>query len=266
MVLKRIITGICMGIIVGIAIWLGNPLFLLVACIAAALAVFEFYRIARHENVQPLVYPGIFFTVLLVLQSISPFPQTLPVLFVLLVVLPLVWVLFKHDKDSTFINVAWTILGALYTGWMISFYVNIRELRDGMGWTFLVLTCTAMCDVFAYAVGSWLGKHPLASSVSPGKTVEGAIGGIAGSMLFAVLLGTFFKLPLNHVGMILAGIVIGVFAEIGDLVESLLKRNMKAKDSGTILPGHGGLLDRIDSHLLVSPVAYFLILLITKQG
>lgn len=266
MLLKRIITGISIGIIVGIVIWLGNPLFFLVACVAAALAVFEFYRIARQENVQPLVYPGIFLAILFVLQSISPLPQTLPVLFALLVVLPLVWVLFKHDKDSTFINVAWTILGVLYTGWMLSFYVNIRNLPDGMGWTFLVLTCTAMCDVCAYAVGSRLGKHPLASSVSPGKTVEGAIGGIAGSILFAVLLGTFFNLPLNYIGMILAGIIIGVFAEIGDLVESLLKRNMKAKDAGNILPGHGGLLDRIDSHLLIGPVAYFLILLITKQG
>ena len=266
MAVKKIITGVSIGLIAGIIIWLGDPWFSLVACAAAVVAVFEFYRIAKHQNIQPLIYPGIFFTILFVLQYHSPVPQTLAVLFALLVVLPLVWVLFKHDKDSTFINVAWTIMGVLYTGYMLSFYINIRNLPNGMAWAFLVLTCTAMCDVFAYAIGSRLGKHALLSSVSPGKTIEGALGGIAGSILFAVLLGILFNLPLNYPGMVLAGIIIGVFAEIGDLVESLLKRNMQAKDAGNILPGHGGMLDRIDSHLLVGPVAYFLILLITKQG
>jgi len=266
MVLKRIITGLALGVFAGVIIWLGDPWFTIAICLASALATFEFYRIVRYEHIQPLVFPGIFFSILFVLQVHSPFPETCALLFVLIILLPLIWMLFKQEKDNAFINVGWTIMGILYIGWLLSFYINTRNLENGMGWTFLILTCTALCDVFAYAVGSRLGKHALASSVSPGKTVEGSLGGMAASIIFAVLISILFKLPLSYWQMVLAGIIIGVFAQIGDLVESLLKRNMKTKDAGNILPGHGGILDRIDSHLLISPVAYFLILFISKQG
>jgi phosphatidate cytidylyltransferase len=266
MVLKRIITGVSIGVLAGVIIWLGDPWFTIAVCLFSALATFEFYRIVRYEHIQPLVYPGIFFSVLFALQVHSPVPHTCELLFALIILLPLIWMLFKQEKDNAFINVAWTIMGILYIGWLISFYVNIRNLENGMGWAFLVLACTAFCDVFAYAVGSIMGKHPLASSVSPGKTVEGSVGGMAAAIICAVIISIIFKLPLNYWQMVLAGIIIGFFAQTGDLVESLLKRNMKTKDAGNILPGHGGLLDRIDSHLLIAPVAYFLILLISKQG
>ncbi len=266
MVLKRIITGVALGIFAGVIIWLGDPWFTVAVCIAAAFGTFEFYRIVRYEKVQPLVYPGIFFSILFALQVHSPIPHTCELLFALIIVLPLIWMLFKQEKDNAFINVSWTIMGVLYVGWLMSFYVNIRNLQNGVGWAFLVLGCTALCDVFAYAVGSRLGKHALVSSVSPGKTVEGAVGGLAASIIFAVIVGVMFNLPLNLWQLALAGLIVGFFAEIGDLIESLLKRNMKAKDAGNILPGHGGILDRIDSHLLIAPIAYFLILLITKQG
>ena len=98
------------------------------------------------------------------------------------------------------------------------------------------LSCTAFCDVFAYAVGSTIGKHALAASVSPGKTWEGSIGGLAASIIFAVIACVCFQLPLNYWQMIVAGIIIGIFAQLGDLVESLLKRNMKAKDAGNFYP------------------------------
>jgi phosphatidate cytidylyltransferase len=118
----------------------------------------------------------------------------------------------------------------------------------------------------ASAVGSKIGKHALASSVSPGKTWEGSAGGLAASIIFAVVVSVCFNLPINYWQMIVAGVVIGILSQLGDLVESLLKRNMKTKDAGSLLPGHGGILDRIDSHLLVAPVAYYLILLATNQG
>ena len=135
-----------------------------------------------------------------------------------------------------------------------------------MGWVFLVLSCTALSDVFAYIVGSNFGKHALASSISPGKTWEGAAGGLAAAIVTSIFLSLLFNLPMNYWQMVLAGIIVGIFSLIGDLVESLLKRNMKAKDTGRLLPGHGGVLDRIDSHLLIAPVAYYLIILINNQG
>ena len=249
----------------GIIIWLGDPWLTIAGCIISGLAAFEFYRIVKHENIQPLTYPGILFSILFVLHSHASYPHAQALLLAIIVIFLLIWVLFKQNRDNAFISVAWTITGILYTGFLLSFYISMRNLTDGMGWVFLVLTSTALCDVAAYAFGSWLGKHPLAPSISPAKTIEGAIAGLIVSILFATALGIFFKLPINYLQMVTVGAVIAIFGQIGDLIESLLKRNMKTKDSGYILPGHGGILDRIDSHLLVGPVAYFLILLLTKQ-
>lgn len=266
MVVKRIITGVLIAIVVGFTIWYGEPILTILAAIVAALAAYEYYSIVRSEHVRPLTYLGIVFAVLMVLNAHSPFNFTLPLLFVLATLVPLIWMIFRPNKDNSFINWSWTLTGIFYTGWLISFYVSIRALEQGIGWIFLVLACSAFSDVFAYATGSKMGKHAMASSISPGKTWEGAIGGLVGSILFAIVVSLCFTLPLNFWQMILAGAIIAVFSQLGDLVESLLKRNMKTKDTGSLLPGHGGILDRIDSHLLIAPVAYYLIVLSNNQG
>jgi phosphatidate cytidylyltransferase len=276
MIVKRIITGLIFAAIVAVLIILGGIPLVAAACIVAVLACIEFYRIVRARDVQPLAWFGMVFAVLLIINayirqfnlSFLPYPPDfiLPLLLALMTVIPLIWVLFKSNKDNAFINWGWTIGGILYTGWLLSYYVTIRQMENGMGWLFLVLSCTALCDLGAYVIGSNLGKHAMASSVSPGKTWEGAAGGLAFSVVAAVILAIGFKLPLYYWQMVAAGLIIGVFAEIGDLVESLLKRNMQVKDAGSLLPGHGGFLDRIDSHLLIAPVAYYLIVLVNNQG
>jgi phosphatidate cytidylyltransferase len=276
MVAKRIITGLLIGIGAGILVWLGDPWVTVAVCVVAALAAYEFYRIVKNENIQPLTWSGILFSVLF---AINAFVQTQPkffsgvsswftltLLITSITVIPLLWLLFKQNREHAFINWGWTVAGVLYTGWLLSFYIHIRAMENGAGWLLLVLGCTALCDVFAYAVGSNLGKHPLASSISGGKTIEGSIGGLIASIIFAIVTSLLFNLPVNYWQMILAGVIIAIFAQLGDLVESLLKRNMKAKDTGDVLPGHGGILDRIDSHLLVAPVAYYLIILLNNQG
>ena len=272
MVIRRIITGVLIAIFVAFIIWFGEPWFTIAACMVAAVATFEFYRMVKTEYVQPLSYFGIACSVIFIANAYyiayapSPYPCTFSILFASITVIPLIWVLFRRNKDNSFINWGWTLAGILYIGWLMSFYVLIRSMENGIGWVLLVLSCTALCDVFAYAVGSTVGKHPLAASVSPGKTWEGAAGGLAASIVFALIVSTLFNLPLSYWQMIIAGIIIGIFSQIGDLVESLLKRNMNAKDTGHLLPGHGGILDRIDSHLLIAPVAYYLIVLLINQG
>ena len=271
MVAKRIITGLLIGIAAGILIWFGDPGVTIAVCVVSALASYEFYRIVKNENIQPLTWLGILFSVLF---AVNAFVQThsiniagvsswftLTLLISSITVIPLLWLLFKQNREHAFINWGWTVAGILYTGWLLSFYIHIRAMENGLGWLFLVLGCTALCDVFAYAVGSTLGKHPLASSISAGKTIEGSIGGLIASIIFAIVTSLLFNLPLNYWQMVLTGVIISIFAQLGDLVESLLKRNMKTKDAGNVLPGHGGILDRIDSHLLVGPVAYYLILI-----
>jgi phosphatidate cytidylyltransferase len=266
MILKRIVTGFAVAVLIGLLIWAGDPWFTIAACIVSALATYEFYKIARHESIYPFTYPGIIFSILFILQAHLSWPLACPALISLLILTPLIWILFKHDKDKAFINAGWTIMGVLYIGWFLSFYISMRNMLNGMGWVYLVIACTAFSDVFAYAVGSKVGKHQLASSISPGKTIEGAMGGMSASIFFAFIVSMIFKLPLNWWQIICVGFIIGIFAQLGDLTESLLKRNMKTKDAGNILPGHGGILDRIDSHLLVAPVAYFLILMVTNQS
>ena len=276
MVAKRITTGLLIGIAVAFLIWFGDPWITLAVCAVSALALHEFYRIVKNENIQPLHWLGIIFSVLIGLNACVQahalniagvsFWFTLPFLISLLTVVPLVWLLFKHNREHAFINWAWTVAGVFYIGWLLSFYIHIRAMENGMVWILLVLSCTAMCDVFAYVIGSNMGKHALASSISPGKTIEGSIGGLIGSVIFAFAVSLLFSLPLNYWQMALTGVIIAIFAELGDLVESLLKRNMHTKDTGNVLPGHGGVLDRIDSHLLVAPVAYYLITLMTNQG
>lgn len=276
MVVKRVITGISIGIFAGIIIWVGEPWFTIVFCLTSVLATFEYYRIVRNEHIKPLTYLGIAFSILFILNAYiqqyrftSPLFSSYfvyPLLFALLTLIPLIWMLFRHNKDNSFINWSWTVTGVLYVSWLLSFYILIRALDNGIWWTLLVLSSTAMCDVFAFFIGSTLGKHSLASSISPGKTWEGAVGGLTASIAFSVILSIWFDLPLNYWQMIVAGLIIGVFSQLGDLVESLLKRNMKAKDAGNLLPGHGGILDRIDSHLFIAPVAYYLIVLAIEQG
>jgi len=276
MIIKRIVTGLILAVVVSVLIILGGIPFVAATCAIAVLGCIEFYRIVKVQGIQPLNWFGIVFSVLLIVNtyiqqyslSFLPYPSdfTLPLLLTLMTLIPLIWLLFRSNKDNAFINWGWTIAGILYTGWLLSFYIQIRQMDNGMGWIFLVVSCTALCDVGAYAVGSNLGKHALASSVSPGKTWEGAAGGLATAIVTAVILAFAFKLPLYYWQMIAAGLIIGILAMVGDLVESLLKRNMHTKDTGNLLPGHGGFLDRIDSHLLVAPVAYYLIVLVNNQG
>jgi phosphatidate cytidylyltransferase len=276
MIVKRIVTGLAIAVIVAIFVCIGGIPFAAAVCIIATLASLEFYRIVKSRGVQPLSWLGIVFSILLIVNayiqqydfSFLPYPRdfTLALLLALMTLIPLIWLLFRTNKDNAFINWGWTVAGILYIGWLISFYVQIRLMENGIGWIFLVVSCTALCDVGAYVVGSNLGKHAMASSVSPGKTWEGSAGGLAISIIIAVILAIAFKLPLYYWQMIAAGLIIGIFAQLGDLVESLLKRNMHAKDAGSLLPGHGGILDRIDSHLLVAPVAYYLIVLVNNQG
>ncbi len=169
-------------------------------------------------------------------------------------------------------SMAYTLFGLLYVVWLFSFVTKLVFLTpqvDGQvtgHWCVLWLVIvTKFCDMGAYLVGMWIGKHPLVPEISPKKTWEG----FAGSMLFAVIgsLGGYYflqeKLPyLSWASVVLLGPLIGLAAVIGDLAESMIKRSTGAKDSGSLLPGIGGVLDLIDSLLFTAPVLYFYLRLV----
>jgi phosphatidate cytidylyltransferase len=169
--------------------------------------------------------------------------------------------LLRRSREKAFRDWAWTIVGALYVGWMLSYWLNLRGLEDGRNWVCLAMLTTFANDTGAYFIGRARGKHKLAPAVSPAKTWEGAIGGlvsaILAAMVVAVILSLISPFTIKYWQIILLGFLVSLFAQLGDLVESLLKRNMGVKESGNLLPGHGGILDRFDSLMFVGAVIYY---------
>jgi len=147
----------------------------------------------------------------------------------------------------------------LYVGWLGQHLLLVRRLHDGLAWTLLLLLATFATDTGAYAAGRLLGRHKLAPRVSPAKTVEGAVGGLVMAVVAVVALDYLLELPHRLPMMIVLGLAVGAAAELGDLAESLIKRRLGVKDMGHLFPGHGGVLDRLDSLLFVAPVLYYFV-------
>lgn len=149
--------------------------------------------------------------------------------------------------------------GILYVGWLSSYWVSflMGAGRELVLWGLIIIVAN---DTGAFLVGRTWGKHRMAPNISPNKTWEGAIGGFLFAIASSLLVGTLCSLPLNYLKLVLVGCVVSVVAQFGDLVESLFKRNAGAKDSGNLLPGHGGVLDRTDSIIFAGPVLYYFII------
>ena len=270
MLKKRIITALWGIPLLIVAVWFDKPLpwFTVFVAVWGLLAAFEFYRMVAVSGVPPLTYFGLIWTLLFILSRdadllsiLEPYfnPDLLtPLLLTSAMVLSLIWLLLRPQKEGAFIGWAWTIAGILYVGWLLSYLVALRGLDDGRNWVFFVLFVTFASDTVAFFVGRALGRHHLAPGISPGKTWEGTVAGVFG----AIIVSLFFILPtplILHISLwqaILLGFLVSVFGQCGDLVESLLKRNMGVKESGKLMPGHGGVLDRTDSIVFAGIVVY----------
>jgi phosphatidate cytidylyltransferase len=150
-----------------------------------------------------------------------------------------------------------TIFGILYVNWLLGYAFWLRDLEAGKEWVLLLVWVTWLGETAAYMVGSTAGRHRLAPLVSPKKTVEGAVAQLVVSVLAAVIAHAWFFHALGLVGAAGIGLVLGVSGQIGDLVESALKRSVGTKDTSSLIPGHGGMLDRIDSLLFNTPVLFY---------
>ncbi|MBW6393617.1 phosphatidate cytidylyltransferase [Thermus sp. PS18] len=177
---------------------------------------------------------------------------------------------FSHEllKGADLTRFAFTLMAFLYLPWSLGYVLLLRETPDGtLGlWTLsLPLVASFATDIGAYFVGRTLGRQKLAPEISPGKTVEGSLGGIAVSFLALALYTGLVRevFPFGLLELWLFSLLLSLAAQLGDLVESMLKRYCGVKDSGHFLPGHGGLLDRIDSLLFTFPLTYFLVVLFT---
>jgi len=240
------------------------PLLILAVGAAAALGAWEFYRLGTHAGARPLTVFGVVWAALFVVAALFDVDWATASLLASAAVLPLVW-LAIFRRDALLQSWVWTLAGMLYMGWMLGHYVMLRQLDDGRELVILVLFTTFACDTSAYFVGRSWGKHRMTPTISPHKTWEGAIGGFAGAVAAALALRYLlslgdWSLPLSYVEAIGVGCLVGVAAQLGDLLESLLKRRAGVKDSGNVLPGHGGVLDRIDSLVFTGVIVYYFVL------
>jgi phosphatidate cytidylyltransferase len=265
MLKKRIITSLWGIPLLVAAVWFNRPLpwFTTLIAIWGLLAAFEFYRMAYPSRLPSIAYFGLVWVLLLILSPHFADNRIAIFLLTAAVTLSLFWLLLPSKKDQAFRNWAWTVAGILYVGWLLSYLVALRGLDDGRNWVLFVMFTTFGSDTTAFFTGRALGRHQLAPQISPGKTWEGAIGGILGAIVVSLLfiLPTVLNLPLSYGQAMLLGLLVSVSCQLGDLVESLLKRNMGKKDSGRLMPGHGGALDRIDSIIFAGIVVYYYVLL-----
>ena len=240
------------------------PLLIVAVGAAAALGAWEFYRLGTHAEAQPLTLFGAIWAVLFVVAALFQVDWATASLLASAAVLPLVWLIIFR-RDTWLQSWGWTVTGILYMGWMLGHYVMLRQIDHGRELVILALFTTFACDTSAYFVGRAWGKHHMTPTISPHKTWEGAAGGFAGAVAAALALHFLlnlggWSLPLSRLEVVGVGCLIGVMAQVGDLLESLLKRRAGVKDSGNLLPGHGGVLDRIDSLVFTGVIVYYFVL------
>ena len=274
MLAKRILTGIIGGAFTIFVVYEGNWLFFLMMALLAVVAWYEYGNMVRKLQVVTADTGGAIW--LLAMLSAYWFGST-KLMFLLGLVL-LCWLMlrtvFFHDKVKP-VDSAYALYGLFYIG---SGFLALLALRSGSAvsfmsdhfstamveparfFVFLLIFSTWASDTAAFAVGKMMGKVKLCPSISPGKTREGAIGGFVGTLIVAVVFSLIFQFSILHA--LALGIIIGIMAPLGDLAESILKRVSGVKDSGNIIPGHGGVLDRFDSLLFAAPAMYVYLMLV----
>jgi phosphatidate cytidylyltransferase len=249
----------------------GGLLYLGFTLLFIGLALREFYVMMEGKGLAPHWKSG-FLAALLFPAGIYARLRThrteewhLAGLLTVLLVAMLLAELRRGASKQTLVNTSSTLLGALYIGWLGSHVVALRELpatlqlpyATGMSFALLPFFLAWTCDTAAYLVGRAWGRHRLAPGVSPQKSVEGAVGGLLAATAAAALARVWFAPYLSWGAALALGLLVGVFAQLGDLVESLLKRDAETKESSSLIPGHGGVLDRFDSLLFAAPLVYY---------
>lgn len=264
-------TGVGIAVVAIICMLLGAPWVLALTTVIVGMAALEFYDGLRRAEFQPATLLGLLGAVTLLVASYHRGADAYPLIGMLVVVFSLLWYLAEVVRARPVSNVGVTLLGFGYIGMLGSFAGLILSLpwsissgelgpNDGVGIILGLALCVVGSDVVAYFVGSRFGRTKLSPTISPNKTLEGLAAGAVASILIAVIVVMRFD-PWNSFGAALAlGVVCAVMAPIGDLIESMMKRDLGVKDFGALLPGHGGVLDRFDSILICLPAVYYLAL------
>jgi phosphatidate cytidylyltransferase len=269
---KRVAVAVVAGPLILWAAWYGRLAFLILIELIILLGVWEFYQLAAKKEAHPNRLLGMAASLFLGLQIYWRGPGELWITLMLFVVI-LVGAEMFRNKGSAILNTGATVLGVAYVAGLWSFLLLLREFypraSENYGsagtWLVMLIATIWVCDTAAYHFGLTFGRHKLFERVSPKKTWEGAIGGLIFGVLMAVASHYWFVEGLRLLDAIVIGALIGTVGQMSDLAESLFKRDAGVKDSSSLIPGHGGVLDRFDSEMLVAPLVYlYLVLVLSK--
>ena len=277
MLAKRFLTGIiAIPLLVALIGWGSENIFLIIVMLTAGLALIEFYKINLDSNefgkaLAVTVGLSLIWCIYYFKDSLSSFQTNGMGCFItwsialitLAVFMSMLLHLTLFPRNVLLVKKPLiAVIGILYVGLFLSYLILIRSGTDGKSWVFFTLLLVWFSDTGAYAVGKVLGKNNLFPVISPNKTIEGYLGGLAASLIAAFTCKAFFFKDISTTHCILLALGIGVMGQLGDLLESTFKRANNLKNSGNLLPGHGGMLDRIDSLLFVTPFVYYYKILI----
>ena len=254
--MKRVLSGLVLiPIVLGIVQY-GSPLLFLVLVTAAVLAGWvEYIRLMRHMEIRISAVVGAMLCLLLVycFYRNDFYLAWLAACFMSLFI---AWYASGAEMKDALNRIAFTFLGVVYVSGLMGYFILLRGMEHGNHILFFLFMVIWSGDIAAYYVGKNIGKTPLAPEISPGKTLEGAGAGLVGSVAGGLVAQQLFfeSLPLNH--CLIMALLCGTMGQIGDLAESLFKRRAGVKDSGSLIPGHGGVLDRLDSLMFAGPAFY----------
>jgi phosphatidate cytidylyltransferase len=273
---QRIITAAIAIPILYVIFRVGGLVFLLFIMALVLTGQIEYQRLLQSRSLPFARGSGIILSLLIAAAAYTGYME-FSLMFTLSVLLVFIFNLRKTSEESAIIRGGATLFGIVYLGWLlchavllrnidtrgaIEYYAeNAQELMDpGFFFIFFTVACTFLNDTGAYFAGHKFGKRKIAPSVSPGKTVEGTLGGVVVCVISGLVVNYGFGSPLSSDWTILFALFVSAAAIFGDLVESAIKRGVGIKDSGAIVPGHGGVLDRFDSLIFVFPVSYYFVL------
>ncbi|OGX00375.1 MAG: hypothetical protein A3I73_03380 [Omnitrophica bacterium RIFCSPLOWO2_02_FULL_45_16] len=266
---KRITSAILiLSLAAIITFYFPNWVFSLLASFMIGCALWEFFGLAEKKGIFVYKYFGIFVGMLVPIiiyfqLGTEGYFAMEPFSIVIACLLIFVLLFIRRENSQSLASVAVTMFGLLYIAWFFSFFIKLKFLPQGALLVSFLILVTKMGDVGAYFVGKLFGKHSLILRISPNKTVEGTIGGLMFSIA-AALLGKLYLPNFSHLHLLLLGLLLGILAQVGDLAESLIKRDCAVKDSGNNISGFGGMLDVIDSLLFTAPIFYFYVKVIVR--
>lgn len=264
--LERLISGIILVIIALVAIILGKDVLLVTV---VAISVIGFYELAKVYGLQWKL-PGIcgyIATIGYYALIRMDYKEYIIVFFIAYLIVLMGTYVFTFPKFKAE-DVMVCFFGMFYVILMLSYIYQVRMMQDGAYIVWLIFLCSWGCDTCAYLVGVMFGKHKMAPVLSPKKSIEGGIGGVAGAALLGFIYATIFKdkITIDNANIIFPIVcaVGGIISQIGDLTASGIKRNHDIKDYSRLIPGHGGILDRFDSVIITAPIIYYLVAFLTK--